>query len=100
VDVGRGHELVAGPSAPEAEEAQEPPWEGGPEGQAGSESLVLEDPEEAIRMIGAFCRDYCPVVHACVEERCRLWNIEQQAVAMINARTEEVGIVGVPTVGL
>jgi hypothetical protein len=51
-------------------------------------------------VIADFCRDYCPVVHACVEERCRLWNIEQQAIAMINARTEEVGVVGVPTVGL
>jgi len=37
------------------------------------------DAEGAIASVAAFCRDYCPVSHACVEERCKLYNLEQRA---------------------
>jgi len=37
------------------------------------------DAEDATRAIAAYCRTFCPVVHACVEDACRLWRLEQDA---------------------
>ena len=37
------------------------------------------DAQDATRAIAAYCRDFCPVVHACVEDRCRLYRLEGEA---------------------
>lgn len=49
-----------------------------------------EEAGEVIREVGTYCRTTCPVVNRCVEERCRLWRLEQKAVARLQ-RAEERG---------
>lgn len=46
--------------------------------------------QEVIRQIAAYCRTYCPAFKACVEERCRLWRLEQEAAAYLEGPTQEV----------
>lgn len=65
-------------------------------GSLDATRAVATTPEEAqaqLREVAAYCRTYCPVVSACVEARCRLWRVEQQAAALLAGTgplTEEV----------
>lgn len=65
------------------------------------------DPGEAqaaIEAVAAYCRDYCPARLSCVEERCRLYRLEQRALGALgyrtNAATEAVGVESQPIIGL
>jgi len=56
--------------------------------------------EAVIAEVADYCRRFCPVQFACVEERCRLWREEQRAAAFLGLKApgpaEEVGVVGTP----
>lgn len=58
----------------------------------------------AVKAVADYCRDYCPVSQACVEERCRLYRLEGRALDALgyhrNADTEAVGVLGQPVTGL
>jgi hypothetical protein len=41
------------------------------------------DAQAALAQIAAFCDHKCPVVDHCVEGRCRLWRLEQEAARFI-----------------
>lgn len=63
-----------------------------------------DDAQAAINSVGAYCRDYCPVRTACVEDACRLYRIEGRALDRLgyhrNVDSEAVGVVGQPVTGL
>lgn len=58
----------------------------------------------ALADVAAFCRRYCPVRLACVEERCQLYRLEDRALAALgverNPATEAVGVVGSSIIGI
>jgi hypothetical protein len=57
--------------------------------------------QEAIGSVAAYCRDYCPVRLACVEEACRLFRLERRADAVIrHTPAERVGVLGQPVTAL
>lgn len=63
------------------------------------------DASGAIESVSAFCRDFCPARLACIEDRCRLYRVEQRAIAHLrgprhNAATESVGVIGEPVTGI
>lgn len=65
------------------------------------ESWTPSGPDEAqaaIAAVSAYCRDVCPARLACVEDRCRLYRLEDRAATALgyrhNAATEAVGVVG------
>lgn len=66
-----------------------------------TETWTPADADEATAAIAAvadYCRDYCPARLACVEERCRLYRLEQRAADALglqsNPATEAVGVLG------
>lgn len=58
----------------------------------------------AIGDVADFCRRYCPVRLACVEDNCRLFRLEGRSLEALgmarNPATEAVGVVGSSVVGL
>lgn len=71
------------------------------------ETWTPGDVDEASAAIGAvadYCRDYCPVRLSCVEERCRLYRLEQRAAEVLgyksNPVTESVGVQGQSIIGI
>jgi hypothetical protein len=78
---------IADPLEGAAELAGEvPPRLAASVGSLDATRAIATTPEEAqaqLREVATYCRTYCPVVSACVEERCRLWRVEQQAVALL-----------------
>lgn len=64
----------------------------------------VEEANAAIRSVAAYCRDYCPVRLACVEDACRLYRAEGRSLDALGLRrdaaTEAVGVLGQPVTGL
>lgn len=58
----------------------------------------------ALNDVAAFCKRYCPVRLACVEDACQLYRLEGRALDALgysrNAETEAVGVVGQSVIGL
>lgn len=73
-------------------------------GRTDLETWTPETPEDAQAVIGdvaAYCRDYCPARLACVEEACRLYRLEARSAEVIApSPSENVGVLGIPIVGL
>lgn len=74
---------------------------------AGRSDLETWTPETtelaaaAIADVARYCQTYCPAVHACGEERCRLWRLEERAARILQpGPADAVGVVDDPIVGL
>lgn len=74
---------------------------GMPEGWAPGS---MEEAQEAVGAVAAYCRDYCPARLACVEEACRIYRLESSALEALGYRrdadTEAVGVQSQPITGL
>jgi hypothetical protein len=59
------------------------------------------DAREALDDAWAFCSRRCPIFHACAEEACHVYRIEQRAQeAFGQGPASEVGVLDKPTIGV
>lgn len=60
--------------------------------------------QAVIAEIAAYCQTYCPVVHECVEDRCRLYRLERRAAQALGlpepGEAEAVGVASFPVTAL